>query len=104
MDVSAGALMRQRSVASIPSKFETILHEGGREKNAFWCRTHRFTYSDNEMPGAGQYHKSTNPEREAPSYLRNRARGRRPSTAAMLVKTTALRLGSQSLRKKPLPI
>ena len=67
MDVSAGALMRQRSVASIPSKFETILHEGGREKNAFWCRTHRFTYSDNEMPGAGQYHKPTNPEREAPS-------------------------------------
>ena len=68
MDVSACALMRQRSVASIPSKFETILHEGGREKNAFWCRTHRFTYSDNEMPGAGQYHKPTNPEREAPSY------------------------------------
>ena len=60
--------MRQRSVASIPSKFETILHEGGRENNAFWNRTHRFTYTDNEMPGAGQYFKAQNPERMAPSY------------------------------------
>jgi len=67
MDIG-GALMRQRSVASIPSKFETILHEGGRENNAFWNRTHRFTYTDNEMPGAGQYHKAGNPERVAPSY------------------------------------
>jgi hypothetical protein len=63
-----GALLRQRSVASIPSKFETILHEGGREKNAFWNRTHRFTYNDNEMPGAGQYFRPKNPERGGPSY------------------------------------
>jgi len=55
-------------VASIPSKFETILHEGGREKNAFWNRTHRFTYTDNEMPGPGQYFKPNNPERVAPSF------------------------------------
>jgi len=66
--MDGGALMRQRSVASIPSKFETILHEGGRENNAFWGRTHRFTYTDNEMPGAGQYFKAQNPERIAPSY------------------------------------
>ena len=66
--MDGSALMRQRSVASIPSKFETILHEGGRENNAFWNRTHRFTYTDNEMPGAGQYFKAQNPERIAPSY------------------------------------
>ena len=66
--MDGGALMRQRSVASIPSKFETILHEGGREQNAFWCRTHRFTYADNEMPGAGHYYKDKGPERHAPSY------------------------------------
>lgn len=34
-------LMRQRAVASIPSKFETVLHEGGRERDGFWNRTHR---------------------------------------------------------------
>jgi hypothetical protein len=31
--------VRQKTVASIPSKFETVLHEGGHEKNAFWCGT-----------------------------------------------------------------
>ena len=33
---------RQRTVASIPSKFETNLHIGNRERNAFGGRTHRF--------------------------------------------------------------
>ena len=66
--IGGGALTQQRSVASIPSKFETILHEGGREQNAFWCRTHRFTYTDNEMPGAGHYYKDHGPERIAPSF------------------------------------
>jgi hypothetical protein len=48
-------LLRQRAIASIPSKFETVLHEGGKEKDAFWSRTHRFKYQDDEMPGPGTY-------------------------------------------------
>ena len=67
-DVGGGALMRERSVASIPSKFETILHDGGRENDAFWSRTHRFTYTDNEMPGAGQYFRPRHAELVGPSY------------------------------------
>ena len=48
-------LLRQRAIASIPSKFETVLHEGGKEKDAFWSRTHRFRYHDDELPGPGTY-------------------------------------------------
>jgi hypothetical protein len=48
-------LLRQRAIASIPSKYETVLHEGGKERDAFWSRTHRFTYRDDEMPGPGTY-------------------------------------------------
>lgn len=39
-------LCLQRAVPSIPSKFETTLHVGQRERNAFGTRTHRFNPSD----------------------------------------------------------
>eukprot|EP00283_Hemiselmis_rufescens_P003383 CAMPEP_0173420046 /NCGR_PEP_ID=MMETSP1357-20121228/1684_1 /TAXON_ID=77926 /ORGANISM="Hemiselmis rufescens, Strain PCC563" /LENGTH=334 /DNA_ID=CAMNT_0014382793 /DNA_START=197 /DNA_END=1198 /DNA_ORIENTATION=- len=61
-------MVRQRSVASIPSKFETVLHEGGRERDGFWNRTHRFTYSDNELPGPGTYIAPGPAEHQASSY------------------------------------
>eukprot|EP00961_Rhodomonas_salina_P053930 724071-Rhodomonas_salina.2 len=51
MQTAQDLLLRQRSVASIPSKFETVLHQGNQEQNAFWSRTHRFAYGDNELPG-----------------------------------------------------
>ena len=45
--VAGGAVVyRERTAASIPSKFETVLHMGPREKNGFWGRTLRFTESD----------------------------------------------------------
>jgi hypothetical protein len=46
---------RERTASSIPSKFETVLHMGPREKNGFWGRTLRFTEADNENPGPGAY-------------------------------------------------
>uniref|UniRef100_A0A7S0VJH7 Sperm-tail PG-rich repeat-containing protein 2 n=1 Tax=Hemiselmis tepida TaxID=464990 RepID=A0A7S0VJH7_9CRYP len=61
-------MVRQRSVASIPSKFETVLHEGGRERDGFWNRTHRFTYTDNELPGPGTYIAPGPAEHQATSY------------------------------------
>ena len=39
----------QRTVSSIPSKFETTLHKGRREQNAFGGRTFRFR--NNEVGG-----------------------------------------------------
>lgn len=47
----------KRSHPSIPSKFETTLHVGQRERDAFGGRTVRFQPPDNELPGPGNYHK-----------------------------------------------
>jgi len=60
--------MRQRAVSSIPSKFETVLHEGGRERDGFWNRTHRFNYTDNELPGPGTYTAPQSAEPTSTSY------------------------------------
>jgi hypothetical protein len=46
--------------ASIPSKFETILNTGTREKDGFSRRTHRFDEPENELPGPGFYHRQDN--------------------------------------------
>jgi len=54
-----------RSVSSIPSKFETTLHVGTRESNAFGARTHRFVEPDNERPGPGAYHKKVSMEKDS---------------------------------------
>jgi hypothetical protein len=56
--------VRQRTTSSIPSKFETTLHVGQRESNAFGGRTFRFSTNDNEMPGPGSYHKPPSMVRE----------------------------------------
>ena len=45
----------KRTTASIPSKFETTLHTGVRELNAFGNRTYRFRVEENENPGPGSY-------------------------------------------------
>lgn len=59
-NAKGGAVVyRERTAASIPSKFETVLHMGPREKNGFWGRTLRFTESDNELPGPGAYAAAT---------------------------------------------
>jgi len=44
-----------RSSSSIPSKFETVLHDGNKERNAFNCRIYRFNENENELPGVGKY-------------------------------------------------
>lgn len=49
----------KRSQPSIPSKFETTLHVGQRERNAFGTRTLRFTPGEHELPGPGNYHRNS---------------------------------------------
>lgn len=44
-----------RSSSSIPSKFETTLHQGNKERNAFNCRVYRFNEHNNDLPGVGKY-------------------------------------------------
>eukprot|EP01063_Lacrimia_lanifica_P012111 TRINITY_DN1871_c0_g1_i1.p1 TRINITY_DN1871_c0_g1~~TRINITY_DN1871_c0_g1_i1.p1 ORF type:complete len:406 (+),score=143.46 TRINITY_DN1871_c0_g1_i1:104-1321(+) len=44
--------------SSIPSRFETILFTGQREKNGFGRRTHRFDLAEDALPGPGSYAKS----------------------------------------------
>ena len=55
------------SKASIPSRFETILNTGPREKDGFWNRTNRFNDPDNERPGPGTYRKSRSLKKNTPS-------------------------------------
>merc|ERR1719240_1293304 len=44
-----------RTAASIPSKFETVLHTGNKERNGFNTRVYRFNDSENDLPGPGNY-------------------------------------------------
>lgn len=44
-----------RTATSIPSKFETVLHAGNKERNGFNTRVYRFNDSENELPGPGNY-------------------------------------------------
>lgn len=44
-----------RTATSIPSKFETVLHTGNKERNGFNTRVYRFSDSENELPGPGNY-------------------------------------------------
>jgi len=53
--------------ASIPSKFETILNTGTREKDGFNRRTHRFDETENELPGPGFYHQPS----ETSSFIKD---------------------------------
>lgn len=44
-----------RTATSIPSKFETVLHSGNKERNGFNARVYRFSDSENDLPGPGNY-------------------------------------------------
>lgn len=44
--------------SSIPTRFETILNAGNRERNGFGRRTYRFDEPENELPGPGSYQQS----------------------------------------------
>ena len=55
----------KRTSSSIPSKFETTLHQGTEEKKAFGSRVHRFREYDDPLPGPGSYHRSTTLVRDA---------------------------------------
>lgn len=57
----------KRAVPSIPSKFDTTLHVGQRERDAFGTRTNRFDPSSNDLPGPGNYHRATSFIRTADS-------------------------------------
>eukprot|EP01006_Ploeotia_vitrea_P009617 TRINITY_DN23152_c0_g1_i1.p1 TRINITY_DN23152_c0_g1~~TRINITY_DN23152_c0_g1_i1.p1 ORF type:complete len:412 (+),score=30.04 TRINITY_DN23152_c0_g1_i1:40-1275(+) len=49
--ISAG----QQNRGSIPSKFETVLNTGLRERDGFSRRTNRFDDPENDLPGPGAY-------------------------------------------------
>ena len=61
-NVFRGGLCGQRSgitnTASIPSKFETTLFTGSKEKNAFGSRSYRFSEHENDLPGPGAYEET----------------------------------------------
>jgi len=44
-----------RASASIPSKFETVINVGTKEKDGFGVRSHRFAGYETELPGPGNY-------------------------------------------------
>eukprot|EP01029_Cantina_marsupialis_P028817 TRINITY_DN778039_c0_g1_i1.p1 TRINITY_DN778039_c0_g1~~TRINITY_DN778039_c0_g1_i1.p1 ORF type:complete len:363 (-),score=60.91 TRINITY_DN778039_c0_g1_i1:123-1211(-) len=61
----------KRAVPSIPSKFETILHIGNREKAGFGSRIQRFKNEDRDnIPGPGEFHKSDTLEKMSDSISR----------------------------------
>ena len=51
----AGQHNGQRAFSSIPSKFETTLFTGNRERDGFGSSAHRFSEVENELPGPGSY-------------------------------------------------
>eukprot|EP01064_Diplonema_japonicum_P017586 TRINITY_DN2576_c2_g1_i1.p1 TRINITY_DN2576_c2_g1~~TRINITY_DN2576_c2_g1_i1.p1 ORF type:complete len:377 (+),score=46.79 TRINITY_DN2576_c2_g1_i1:99-1229(+) len=53
--------------SSIPSRFETILFTGARERNAFGRRTHRFDTAEDDLPGPGSYGKNRTLVKTTPS-------------------------------------
>jgi len=47
-----------RPTAAIPSKFETVINVGAKEKDGFGARSYRFKTMENDMPGPGLYHST----------------------------------------------
>eukprot|EP00755_Sulcionema_specki_P035475 Sspe_Gene.2470::Locus_819_Transcript_12_13_Confidence_0.037_Length_2299::g.2470::m.2470 len=70
--------------ASIPSRFETILNTGEREKDAFGRRTHRFDDPENDLPGPGAYRKPRTLMKTTPS-LSSKGTGGFASTSKISV-------------------
>jgi len=44
-----------KNFSSIPSKFETTLFTGNKERDGFGSRAHRFVENENDLPGPGTY-------------------------------------------------
>ena len=49
------ATTRDRNKASIPSRFETVLHHGATENDGFGSAAMRFRHSTHDVPGPGKY-------------------------------------------------
>jgi len=54
-DSRGGNITRERTKASIPSRFETVLHHGATENDGFGSAASRFRAYDNDTPGPGKY-------------------------------------------------
>eukprot|EP00946_MAST-07B_sp_MAST-7B-sp1_P000428 g428.t1 len=50
---------RDRAKATIPSRFETVLHHGPTESDGFGSASQRFRYAENSAPGPGAYGKDS---------------------------------------------
>ena len=50
-----GTPVIKRTVASIPTKYETTLLVGTKEQNGFGNRSHRFRDATTDVPGPGMY-------------------------------------------------
>ena len=56
---TARTITRERNKASIPSRFETVLHHGATENDGFGSAAMRFRGSLNDTPGPGKYLKDS---------------------------------------------
>lgn len=50
-----GQAQSGKNFSTIPSKFETTLFTGNKEKDGFGSRAHRFVDTENDLPGPGTY-------------------------------------------------
>ena len=51
---SSSTITRDRNKASIPSRFETVLHHGATENDGFGSAAMRFRHSEHDTPGPGK--------------------------------------------------
>lgn len=58
-----------RTATSIPSKFETVLHTGNKERNGFNTRVYRFSEGENDLPGPGNYNINGHAQEQQMSTL-----------------------------------
>jgi len=65
---TAGQHSGARTFSSIPSKFETTLFTGAKPKEGFGSRAHRFTETENDLPGPGSYEGASVPLRDDKVY------------------------------------
>lgn len=61
----AGQMGSGKNFSTIPSKFETTLFTGNKERDGFGSRAHRFIDIENDLPGPGTYedHKAQKDDR-----------------------------------------
>jgi hypothetical protein len=56
---SNSSITRSRNKASIPSRFETVLHHEATENDGFGSAATRFRHSTHDVPGPGKYGKNS---------------------------------------------